>query len=212
MVLLPYKNGLLRLSLPSKQTVWLFHNLAFASALIQPNVEAVILSPELTSHNLTCNLETYCNGLPLSALFRLSLNFPFNASVNSHASKKKKANLTSMKLAEGEPRSSIVQLSTSRIKQQRQPVSAPQLSEQVALAPCHDRNFVSFQETFNHFQLLWAISKLSSTFALRQLCQVGKHAFLENALSWLHSMQFQVEDTLLPSKSGHPPSFTPSEE
>jgi hypothetical protein len=153
MVLLLHINRLLRLPLSAKRRIWLFHNSAFASALIQSNFEAVGSSAEHKSHDSTCNLETYCNRLPLSALLRRSVGFLSDVPVNSHASTKIIANFTSVQHAEGQPRSSIVQRPTSQIKQQRQLVGAPHLFEQVEMAPCHDR-VVSCQDTFSDFQLL----------------------------------------------------------
>jgi hypothetical protein len=169
---------------------------------------------KLSNHNPTCSFKIYCIGLPLSALCCLISAEPCcSIPANVHTSDKmSQANITSMELAEGQPRSSIVVFSTSQIKQQRKLVSTPHPSEQVKLAPCHDCSSLSSQVCPSTFQLLWSIFKFSSIFALCQFHQIGKHAFLYNAHLWSNLMQYPVENTLFTAKPGHPPSFTPFSE
>jgi hypothetical protein len=91
-------------------------------------------------------------------------------------------------------------------------VSALQLSQQVELTPCQERSSVNTQDNHSNVQLLWSISRFSSTFAFRLVCQAGKHAFLENALPWLNLMQYQIDNTLSKPKSGQSSSSMPLSE
>jgi hypothetical protein len=163
------KIGLLGPFFLNKQTIWPFHNSAqIANAFMQPNFDAKIFPAKLISQNLTCSLDYYCNGLPLSALCRNSDELPFNTSANFHALNKMAANFPSMS-AEGQPRSDIVQFSTTQVVHQRQSVSASHLSQQVELAPCQERSFVDTQDNHSYVQLLWSISKFSNFCSLAVL-------------------------------------------